>query len=511
MLDRVRRYWAATFTLAWALIILMLPVTSLPLLIKFSGSNMVAPPSAILLLWLLAFWFIPYLFHNGSMPRQFIPLLAFITAVVVSSGLAFFLNMPSYRDKSFLSREVQAFLTLGVGISFYLIASLWPNTTKKLESTLRWINWSGLILLGWSALQAFFWYTSKSYPAFMYKIQGVLTPTAFFYDRVSGFAFEPSWLAHQLNMVYLPLWLAATALRTSAHRFRILGISFENILLAGGVAVLLLSLSRIGELGFLLSVAFLLLLGNLYLIKRIQARLVRRFSVRPSLNRLFRGGVTIAILLAFLAAYAGLALGFVYGASRLDYRMARLFQTQLSGQSFFQYANNLVFAERLVFWDAGWRIFNDFPILGVGIGNAGFYFTDKLPAFAWALTEVETLMFHLPTIPNTKNLWVRLLAETGVVGFALFLTWLYTLWRSAQFLRTSQKPLFKTVGLAGLLILVALVSEGFSIDSFALPYFWFSLGLVTAACTLAVRETRRQEENPVHAGESYQEVERELV
>ncbi len=473
---------------------------------------MVAAPAAIFILWLLIFWLVPFILHKGAFPRQFLPLLLFGTVAILSSALAFFTNVPPFRGISVLSREFQAFITLGVGASFFIIASLWPNTHAKLETTLRWLNWSGAIILVWSAVQAFSWYTTKGYPSILYRIQDLVTPTGLFPSRASGLAFEPSWLAHQLNMAYLPFWLAATTQRTSVHRFRLLGfLTFENLLLAGGIGVLVVSLSRIGLLGFLLALAFLLLLGNLYLIRRIQAWTLKRYTGRPAGRWLFKWGVTLALLVAFVVAYGGLALGAVYGASRLDERLARLFQPTQEGLSFFQYANNLVFAERVVFWDTGWKIFNNHPIVGVGLGNSGYYFSEQLPAYAWQLVEVQTLMYRLSLIPNTKSLWVRLLSETGMVGFVLFMTWLYTLWRTGQFLRTSQTPLFKTMGLAGLLILVALVSEGFSIDLFALPYFWFSLGLVTAACTLSIGETRRREEDLVSAGESYPKVERELV
>jgi hypothetical protein len=37
----------------------------------------------------------------------------------------------------------------------------------------------------------------------------------------------------------------------------------------------------------------------------------------------------------------------------------------------------------------------------------------------------------------------------------------------------------------GLLALLALVGEGFSIDSFALPYYWIAFGLIVAASFLA--------------------------
>jgi hypothetical protein len=37
------------------------------------------------------------------------------------------------------------------------------------------------------------------------------------------------------------------------------------------------------------------------------------------------------------------------------------------------------------------------------------------------------------------------------------------------------------LALMGKLAIIALIFEGFSVDSFALPYLWFGLGLVTAA------------------------------
>ncbi len=97
------------------------------------------------------------------------------------------------------------------------------------------------------------------------------------------------------------------------------------------------------------------------------------------------------------------------------------------------------------------------------------------------------MLYQWTTLPNIKSLWVRLLAETGAVGFALFLCWGYVLWRSAQFLRAQRDPLLKMVGLAGCFTLIGFLIEGFSLDTFALPYYWLSFGLLTAACELARR------------------------
>jgi O-antigen ligase len=186
---------------------------------------------------------------------------------------------------------------------------------------------------------------------------------------------------------------------------------------------------------------------------------------------------------ALLIVYTVLLIGAAWGLSRYDARMAKMFDfTALKEQSFMHYANQLVFAERLVYWQAGWELFSDHPVLGVGLGNAGFFFPEKLSAFSWALTEIRVLMYQSQNLPNVKSLWVRILAETGVVGLGLFLSWYFILWRSAQFLRTRKLDLARMVGLAGSFALIGLLVEGFSLDTFALPYFWVTFGIVTAAC-----------------------------
>jgi O-antigen ligase len=117
----------------------------------------------------------------------------------------------------------------------------------------------------------------------------------------------------------------------------------------------------------------------------------------------------------------------------------------------------------------------------VGLGNAGFYFFDRMPAVGWGMYELRDVIYRASALPNIKSLWVRLLAETGIVGFVLFLSWYYMLWRSSRVTQHSRSPMLKMVALAGQLALIAFLVEGFSIDSFALPYFWVITGLISAA------------------------------
>ncbi len=469
--------------LGWLLLILALPFTSLPLVGRLIGSTMVAPAAGLVLPLLVLAWLLPYLLRGGRLGRQSLPLLAFISAALLSAAAAFFLAIPTYRDISLPRSELEALVTLGMGACFYLVVAAWAVRRARLSFLLRWVNWTGLLVVGWSILQALVFRQMHDFPGWMQQIQSLFVTTELYAARVNGFTYEPSWLAHQLNMLYLPWWLAAAVRGASVHRLRLGPLTFERGLLLGGVLALVLSVSRIGLLGFLLMIAFLLLLGVLWLVARLEGRLLARSVLTGVRRGLASFGLRAALLIGLLLFSLGMFLAAGYGLSRFDPRMASLFDLKaLRTKSFTYYANQLVFAERIIFWDAGWQIFNQYPLLGVGPGNSGFYFMDNLSAFSWHLTEVRTLMYHQSVLPNIKSLWVRLLAETGLVGFACFAAFLAMHWHSANWLRR-RGGLAAAIGLAGLLVLIGMLTEGFSVDTFGLPYYWVSLGLVAGACS----------------------------
>lgn len=175
-----------------------------------------------------------------------------------------------------------------------------------------------------------------------------------------------------------------------------------------------------------------------------------------------------------------------------DYRMQLIFAypptlaeisrlLTLDENTLLEISKRFRFMERVVYWVAGWRVFNDYPFFGVGLGNSGFFFLDKSPSLGWTSIEVRYLLTGATFLPNIKSLWVRLLAETGLVGFSIFVSWVITLWRSAIQTLRSALPFHKLIAIICQLMLLALIAEGFSIDSFALPYLWVVAGLAAAA------------------------------
>ena len=410
----------------WLGVAALLPITSLPQVSRLFGGSMVAPPSAVLLLGLVVIYLVPAWIKGAALPRQSLPLFGFAMIALAASLGAYFLDFPMFREANFTRNMLKAGLTLAIGICAYLVSATWAADERRLRAILRWINWSGLVMLAWALVQAYY-ARIDSYPDWMDRLQGIWSINSMFFKRPVGFAFEPSWLAHQLNMLYLPLWMAATVRRSSAHTLRLLGrkahpgegITFENILLVGGVAVLWLTISRVGLLAFLLTIAYLLILANLWLVGWLQKQLIPRLRLGQRWQRLAGPLMRLILILLVIIVYAGILFGAAQVMVRMDPRMARLFEFDvIREQGLLVYANQLVFAERIVFWQVGWEVFNDHPWLGVGLGNAGYFYPEKMSGYGWALTEVNQMIYRDTALPNTKSLWTRLLAKvhTKLIG-----------------------------------------------------------------------------------------------
>ena len=264
------------------------------------------------------------------------------------------------------------------------------------------------------------------------------------------------------------------------HRFRIFKLTLENILLLGGIAALFLSYSRVGLAAFLLTVAYIVIRMNISLINKVQGQQwAQKLGLFQHMNPKM---ISIVLGFVLVGLYLGALWGVGLGLSRLDPRMSNLFAFEFNRpDAVMYYANQLTFASRLVYWQAGWNLFNDYPWLGVGLGKAGFYLPGYLSAYAWKLVEVRDLVYRSGSALNIKSIWVRLLAETGIVGFSMFISWLWGLWQVTQKVESVSDPLMKSLAWMGKFVIIGFILEGFSVDSFAFPYFWFSFGMLTAS------------------------------
>jgi hypothetical protein len=481
----------------WAATLICLPFTSFPLLVNLTGA-LVAPLSAIPVFFLILLWFIPYVLKRGPLPRETAPLMIFCLVVLLACSLAFFLDIPGFKGRSIVDQELRALVTFIIGLAFVLIFSTWPQNEARLQKTLQWLTVGGIIAVIWTLIQAYYIFLQAfQYPDWMLKIQEWLVFQSPNFTargrRVTGLTYEASWCAHQMVMLYIPLWLAATYQRTSVFKLRILRLSLENILLVFGVGLFFLSSPRIGLISFFMIGVFLFLKINLAILHRLVTFISRRKWYQASKVQTLLGIMATSITSALMmAVYALILVSVIYIASQRDWRMELLVTNPptwkevtavltLNESVLLSLAHRLAFMERVVYWFTGWHVFNNHPWLGVGLGNSGFFALEQTPAIGWASFEIRALLFRLPYLPNIKSFWVRLFAETGLAGFSIFTAWLVVLWQSARLTLRSHRPILRTLVLAGQFSLIAFIGEGFSIDSFALPYLWTTTGLIAAA------------------------------
>lgn len=485
-----RGIWPRLAWSLWIAALVCVPITSSPLLSNSSGGdNPVTPLSLIPFAGLFLVWLVPYALAGGKLPGWAKPLLAFFALSLVSAAAAWFLPILPYKDQTLLSRELRALLSFILGIGFYLCASVLPDSEERIRKSLVAIYLGGVLMLLWSSVQGWVVLNHADHvPLVITRIHHLFSVRDPLVDRVTGLAYEPSWLGNQLMVLYLPLFLASAIERKSAFPWRRGWLSIETGMLIWAVFVLVLTKARISQLGFLaLLVAIVLVLAW-----RLLRRAERSLEIRlPRQSRVGQMLLRAASGLTALAVVAGLVVGAGQAAVRADPRLWALpsMRKYIAEARFlypndaaFALADRLAFAERIAYWTAAFRVFSLHPLFGAGPGNAGFFFEQTVPEYGLRLEEIQAVMREVSFgFPNPKNLWVRLLAETGIAGFSLFGLWFLGVGLGMILLWKRGRGYGRLVGLAGAIVFLTQGVEGFSLDTFALPQMWLVFGLGTAA------------------------------
>lgn len=484
ILDRVS-WWI------WALLLITIPVTSTPLIANFTEGTPVSPLASLPLFILTIIWLLPYLLRGGRLPKLAAPLLAFTAVALLTSLRAHFLEIYPFKGITLVDRELRGLITLGVGVCFYLVASLIPQTESKLKSSLRFLYLGAFFLLIWSTVQALrLPFADNPPPEELLRIHRLFSIRDLFRNQVTGMAYEPSWLADQLVVLYLPLWFGSVLKRFSVFKSRWKWVTGELILLIWGLVILFLTYSRIGLVAIMVATGVLGISLTWSKLDRIALRKSEgsRWSYRQLKTMYLVTAFTI-----FILAVAGV----VFLAVLTNERIRDLFSVNIGSiiesqrlPWAYNLANHLEYAERLMYWINAFLVFSQYPFLGVGLGNAGFFFRQNVPAFGTYLPEVLYILGpDRVTFSNPKSLWLRLLAETGFIGFALMVIFFLLLGLGALNL-VKRSGLYAALGLAGGMALVAQIFEGLSLDTFALPQLWIMLGLITAGLMFFPGDTR---------------------
>lgn len=468
----------------WGLLCLTLPFSNLPLVVKLLRSDSVGSPVILLGFTLICIWLIPQICANFRVSASWIPLLFFICFAIISTLLANYLDIPFARNINPIRENIEAVVTVIIGVSLFALSSSFLRHENDFKFTMRLLNLGAILMIIWSMMQLIAWYGFHEYPKWMFEIQGFVSRRVLFRSRVTGFALEPSWLANMLNLLYIPLWLAATVKKYSCYKFRLFGFSVENILLALGILILFFTLSRVGYLAFFLLVILIGIWGVKRLFEITETVLLKNINIKDSTVRINQSKkIRALIIIVFIGFLIFLIVFTALIAVRVDQRMARLFDFSFNSKNpILEYFNNLKFGERTVYWLAGWNIFKDYPVFGVGLGNAGFFMPSRIIPYGWTMVEVRRIIYREPYLLNIKSFWIRLLAETGLIGFAAFIAWYADIFkRLHKAAHLGNGGILSVFILLGIFSLTTFLVEGFSVDSFAIPYLWFSLGIAISA------------------------------
>jgi hypothetical protein len=463
----------------WAAVLLTLPVTSFRYFPFMGAETYVRPLSAYPLALLLIVLFVQFLRDHKRLTwtGAFTPLSAFVLATLAATVIGVLFAPLVLRGQAYWGRAIRAWATLIIGLAFF-ISAVWMNRAdEELRFTVKWMLAGFVLDILWSGLQGATFYLHMLPKPLVTHWQLVFSMRELIRtNRISGMAYEPAWLAGEIATIYLPWLFASLLTRVRMTRFK----WFELVLLVCAALLLLATFSRGGLATVGATVVLtLLFIGGEYI------RAARNWFVSGFRNA--KGWILrVVMILAVMISIFG-ALLFL---SRKNY-ISRLWNTQATSVQDFLIQNSAG-ARAAYIWGA-LGAYRDHPWTGVGLGADGFYIYQNLPD--WIMTMVPEIASQLsPTsalYPNAKNLYVRLLAETGLIGFVLFLAFqLFILGDTIAALR-QRVALWRYLGIAALFSWLGIIFYNMTQDSFATPFIWLNLGILVGMSALSLQVTAK--------------------
>jgi O-antigen ligase len=462
----------------WGAALFTLPITSFRYFPFLGDSTYVRPLSLYPIALLLPLLFLQLTQKKTSVPRAgtLTPLLGFVLITLIATSIGVLLDPLPLRGQDYFGRVIRAWATLAIGLSFFL-AAVWMNRNEEdLRFSIKWLLAGFVMDVLWSGVQSLAFYTPLLKKVTVTHWQRIFSMRELVKtNRVSGMAYEPAWLAGQIATVYLPWLFASLLTRLRVTRFKWL----EMILLGLAVLLLLATFSRGGLLTVVGASALTLLFVGRAELHAAWNWIVSGFQ--PGNNWLLRVGVIVL----FVGALAGAGLFL----SQKGY-ITRLFNTRAESLEDFIIENSAGARAAYTFGALG--AYEESPITGVGLGASGFYIYEHLPD--WTLTTVPEIARQLSPenrlYPNPKNIYVRLLAETGLIGFFVFIAFLFSVLGDGLNALGSKTIFGRYLGIAGIFSWFAIALYNVTQDSFATPNIWINFGILVGMTAFTVESEK---------------------
>ncbi len=135
---------------------------------------------------------------------------------------------------------------------------------------------------------------------------------------------------------------------------------------------------------------------------------------------------------------------------------------------------------------ANFQVFKKYPITGIGWGQQSFESKELYPK--WATTnnyEFKAIYLNeeIKSFPPGYNLYLRILAEAGIIGFLLFILFIILIFYFTYKFFIS-KCGYNYLGITVFVVFLGTLLIWFQLDSFRLYVFWLALAMLICLKTL---------------------------
>ncbi len=251
------------------------------------------------------------------------------------------------------------------------------------------------------------------------------------FPRVQSTALEPLYFA---NYLLIPLTLALVLLLSKNLKFKY-SFLFSTVFLT--LSSLILTFSKGGIIAFLIITIFLLFFY------------FRSFFTRKNFYFICLICCLIFLTLIVFASTAGIFSNFEKIYSRT-----------------IKIITGATLIERAKAYEIAFEGFFQSPLIGIGLGTFGPYFTSwgPIPEKGW---------------PIVNNEYLEILCETGILGLILFLSFIGSvLIRSFLAFKICKEEFLKTVLLGLTLAFIGILVQYFTFSTLYIFHIWFLIGLL---------------------------------
>lgn len=320
-------------------------------------------------------------------------------------------------------------------LALFFAISGWIETRKEIENAIKLVFYSGICV----ALFGLYQVWQNGYSDLYFYLYPLQEPSLEPWNgRITSFLFHFNSLAGYLNLI-LPLSVTCAVLGYKGWMRR---LAFACYTL--GLSALYFTGSRGGLLAHMVALVVMFYFFQ---------------PKGPRLARIVRVVAMAAVVVAFL---------------RLPVRR------EAESASRLQQIDEITSVSRLALWGAASAMFLDHPVLGVGYGNYRALYNDYIPGMA-------------PNQLDAHNIYLQMLSEMGIIGFAAFCFLIFSLAAGALKLVRTSDPLFHLIGIGMGGALTATLVHGmvdylFNVSPQFGGMFWLIMAMGMVALELSAQE-----------------------